>query len=63
MSDNRINPKPQKAYGIYNYGALLAIRRLRTDAVRYVEEHTGEPWAKAKRYMEVHRVVVTKAER
>ena len=53
-------PRPQVAYGIYNYGILVGLATTRRAAVSEVEERTGDDWKHAKRYMEIHRVLVSK---
>ena len=58
--DMRKNPRKQTGYGWYNYGLLNGIERTRRAAVCEVERHVGAPWAKAKRYMEIHKVEVRK---
>jgi hypothetical protein len=57
--DVRQYPKLQKAWGWYNMGMLLGVEPLRCGAIAAVENHTGEPWETAKKYMEVHKVIVT----
>ena len=59
LYSNRDNPKPQIAWGWYNFGILIGIENRRKGAIAAVENHTGEPWHKASKYMEVHKVMVT----
>ncbi|RPE74655.1 hypothetical protein [Vulcaniibacterium tengchongense] len=65
MTNNnpRETPRPQRVWGYYNNGNLWGIAHTRRDAIKEVETITGDPWAKAKRYMEIHRVIVTKEPR
>lgn len=53
------NPKPQQAYGYYNFGVLQGIASTRRGAIREVEENCDEAWSECRRYMEVHKVIVT----
>jgi len=59
MKKNRREyPDIQQGWGWYNFGLLLGVEPRRRDAIAAIENHTGEPWNKAKKYMEVHKVVV-----
>lgn len=60
MNDRRKNPSDQVGYGWYNHGALIGVEYRRKSAIAAVENHTGQPWTKAKRYMEVHKVRVSR---
>jgi len=52
------NPKPEIAWGWYNYNILIGVSHRRKDAIAAVEAHVGEPWRKAKKYMQVRKVTV-----
>ena len=58
MNDIRINPKPQLGWGWYNCGILLGVECTRRAAIQAIETRTGDPWSKAKKYMEVHKVLI-----
>ena len=58
---DRNNPKPQQAYGYYNFGRLQGVQRTRHEAIKEVERNTGDPWHLAKEYIEVHKVMVVPA--
>ena len=57
-NDIRKHPRPQQAWGVYNWGLLSAIARTRREAIAMVQERCGQSWREAKKYMEVHKVVV-----
>ena len=52
-------PKNTTAWGWYNFGILLGVEYRRKVAVAAAENHTGEPWEKAKKYIQVRKVVVS----
>jgi len=57
-NDIRKHPRPQQAWGVYNWGRLLAIVHTRREAIAMVQEQCMQPWKEAKKYMEVHKVIV-----
>jgi len=61
-NDIRKHPRPQQAWGVYNWGRLSAIARTRREAIAMVQERCGQSWTEAKKYMEVHKVIVSKKE-
>ena len=60
MANVRKNPKPQVAWGYYNWGTLWGVRYRRRDAIEEIERIIGKPWSEAKRSCEVHKVMVQK---
>ena len=50
--------KPQPAWGIYNYGRLIGTERTRKEAIREVERFMGEPWRRARKYIQVVKVTI-----
>jgi hypothetical protein len=60
LAEVRSNPRIQKAYATYNMGILRDIHRTRRQAIEELERQCGEPWVKCKRYMEIHKVIVSK---
>lgn len=55
--------KPERWWGIFNYGNLIDIRRRRRDAWKYVDDlnPNDEGYAKWRRYYTVEPVMITKA--
>ncbi len=51
-------PRPQKVWGIYNYGSLISTERTRKEAICEVERFVGEPWRKARKFIQVIKVTV-----
>ena len=52
------NPKPEIAWGWYNFNRLMGVEHRRKDAIATAEHQVGEPWRKAKKYMQVRKVTV-----
>jgi len=51
-------PEIQEAWGWYNFNILISVESSRKSAIAAVENHTGEPWSKAKKFMQVRKVYV-----
>lgn len=60
MGDIRKSPKPQKAWGYYNWGRLWGVAYRRKDAIAEIEAITGRPWSEMRHSCEVHKVIVFK---
>lgn len=58
MADIRKEPKSQLAWGYYNRGRLWGVAYRRKDAIAAVERITDQPWSKARKSCEVHKVRV-----
>lgn len=60
MDDIRKNPRPQTAWGYYNWGTLWGVAYHRRDAIAEVEKIMGKPWSECRKSCEVHKVIVEK---
>jgi hypothetical protein len=58
-TDKELLPKPQQAWGIYNFSRLIEICFRRKEAIQRAEELTGHPWKKCRDYMQIRKVTVT----
>ena len=64
MTDNKKPnlPKTHEVWGIYNYGVLIGTERTRRNAIIAVERFVGEPWIKAKKFIQIITVTVSAKE-
>lgn len=55
---NHKTPRPQLMWGYYNYTRLHGVAHTHRQAVNTVEEQCLEPWSKARKYMQIRKVIV-----